>query len=67
MTQFLEGPTPLDKDGGSSNYGRRVHFPTWWSSRGRLLRESNLCLLLAFVLINPRNITIQGIYNSRKF
>ena len=38
----------------------------WKNSGGILLRESNLCLLLIFVFINPRNITIQGIYKSNK-
>ena len=36
-------------------------------SKRRLLRESNLCLLPIFVLINPRNIIIQGIYKNNKF
>ena len=35
-------------------------------SRGKF-RDINLCLMLIFVFINPRNITIQGIYNSSKF
>ena len=28
---------------------------------------SNLCFLLVFVFVNPRNIIIQGVYKSIKF
>ena len=39
----------------------------WENSRRRLPRERNLWLLLIFVFINTRNITIQGVYKSNKF
>ena len=40
---------------------------SWWNSRGRLLRESNLWFSLNFVFVNPRNVRIQGIYKNSKF
>ena len=44
------------KNGGGYTFPKK--WRGWENRGGSLLTESNLCLLLIFVFVNPRNITI---------